>query len=100
MTHSEFLNKLDTMFARYPLLEKSNPKSVNELVYVLRMDLDGDDYCLNVIDGNGGCMCIPSVKESFIPSYILICKIKGIEYDEEIFEEYGKHLVIIEAVEV
>lgn len=93
MTKIEFNNWLDKEFAKYPMLAKSNPKSVNELVYVLRMS--EFDFCINTDDGNGCFGCIPSVKEAFIPTRMLAPKIKSIEYDEETFEEMDMHLIMI-----
>ena len=94
MTNNEFNLWLEKEFEKYPSLAKSNPKSINELVYVLRMS--DHDFCLNTTDGNGSFVCIPSVKETFIPTRMLAPKIKAIEYDEETFEEFGTHLIIIE----
>jgi len=94
MTNKEFNNWLDAEFAKHPMLARSNPKSVNELVYVLRMS--EFDFCINTNDGSGGFGCIPSVKETFIPTRMLAPKIKSIEYDEETFEDMGVHLIMIE----
>lgn len=93
MTNNEFNLWLNKEFAKYPMLAKSNPKSLNELVYVLRMS--EMDFCLNTIEENGVFGCIPSVKETFIPTRSLAQKIKHMEYDEEIFEECGEHLIVI-----
>ena len=93
MTNNEFNNWLNKEFTKHPMLAKSNPKSVNELVYVLRMS--ELDFCINTDDGNGSFGCIPSVKETFIPTRMLAPKIKSIEYDEETFEELGVHLIMI-----
>jgi hypothetical protein len=94
MTNNEFNLWLDNEFAKYPTLAKSNPKSVNELVYVLRMS--EFDFCINTNDGSASWGCIPSVKEAFIPTRMLAPKIKSIEYDEETFEDMGIHLIMME----
>ena len=94
MTNIEFNKWLYKEIAKHPMLAKSNPKSVNEFSYILRMS--EYDFCLNITDGNGAFTCVPSVKECFIPSRILAQKIKSIEYDEETFDEYESRLIIIE----
>lgn len=93
MTNLEFEKKLEEIYSAHPMLNKSEKKSINELSYMLRMT--EEDYCLNITDGNGSFMCIPSVKETFIPTHILAKKIEEIEFDEEVYEEYGTNLLII-----
>ena len=93
MTNLEFEKKLKEAYSKHPIIAKSEKKSINELSYVLRMT--NEDYCLNITDGNGSFMCVPSVKETFIPTHILAQKIETIEFDEEISEEDGVNLVII-----
>lgn len=77
MTNAEFQAKLDAMFAKHPMLARSNPKSLNELMYVLRTEGDRD---YSISDNEGGC--IPSVRETFVPTRTLARKIVAIEYDE------------------
>ena len=77
MNRNEFFAKLNAIAAKHPMIAKSNPISLNELVYMLRMD--DEDYCIS--DNEGGC--IPSVKETFIPTRLLAKKIKSVEWDEE-----------------
>jgi hypothetical protein len=84
MTNAEFMNKLDAMYAKHPMIARSNPKSLNELVYVLRMEGDRD-YSVSTNHG----MCIPSVRETFIPSRDLAKKVISIEWEEFEDEEYG-----------
>lgn len=93
MTNLEFRKKLEAIYNEYPIIAKSEMKSVNELAYVLRMS--NEDYCLNIIDGCGAFLCIPSVKETFIPTHILAQKVEEIEFDEEIYEEDGVNLLIV-----
>lgn len=97
MTNNEFNLWLDKEFEKHPMLAKSNPKSINELIHVLRMS--EYDFCINTNDGNGSFVCIPSVKEAFVPVKILAHKIASMEYDEEIFEEYVCRLIIIQVEE-
>lgn len=77
MNNQEFMTWLEAEFAKHPMLAKSNPRSLNELVYVLRMS--GTDFSITVIDGP----CIPSVCEAFIPSRFLAQKIEVVEYEED-----------------
>ena len=84
MTNAEFQIKLDEMYAKHPMIALSNPKSLNELLYVLRMEGE-QDYCLSTNDG----MCIPSVRETFVPSRDLAKKVVSIEWEEFEDEEYG-----------
>lgn len=84
MTNTEFQTKLDAMYAKHPMIARSNPKSLNELVYVLRMEGDRD-YSISSNDG----MCIPSVRETFIPSRDLAKKVISIDWEEFEDEEYG-----------
>lgn len=76
-----FLDWLENEYAKHFTIEKSKVKSINELVYTLRMS--EKDFCLNVIGKDIGCVCIPSAKESFIPTRYLEKKIVSIEYDTE-----------------
>ena len=82
MTNVEFMNKLEAMYAKHPMIARSNPKSLNELMYVLRMEGDRD---YSISDNEGGC--IPSVRETFVPTRTLAKKVVAIEY-EEFEEEY------------
>lgn len=84
MTNVEFMTKLDAMFAKHPMLKMSNPKSLNELMYVLRMEGDRD-YAISTNDGG----CIPSVRETFVPSRDLAKKVTSVEWEEFEDEEYG-----------
>ena len=84
MTNTEFQVKLNAMYAKHPMIALSNPKSLNELLYVLRMEGD-QDYCVSTNDG----MCIPSVRETFVPSRDLVKKVVSIEWEEFEDAEYG-----------
>lgn len=84
MTNVEFINKLDTMYAKHPMIARSNPKSLNELMYVLRMEGDRD-YSISTNDGG----CIPSVRKTFVPTRTLAKKVSSIEWEEFEDEEYG-----------
>ena len=90
MTNTEFMNKLDAMYAKHPMISSSNPKSLNELLYVLRMEGDRD-YSISSNDG----MCIPSVRETFVPTRHLAKKVVSIEWEEFEDEEYGTYGAVI-----
>lgn len=90
MTKSEFFVKLNAIIAKYPMIAKSNPMSLNELVYVLRME----DEDWSISDNEGGC--IPSVKESFIPTRLLAKKIKSVEWDEEVNEMSDTNVIFVD----
>lgn len=90
MTNTEFTTKLDAMYAKHHMIARSNPKSLNELMYVLRMEGDRD-YSISTNDG----MCIPSVRETFVPARDLAKKVVSIEWEEFEDEEYGICGVII-----
>lgn len=95
MTNAEFQNKLQAMYAQHPLIAKSEQKTLNELVYVLRMS--GEDWQLNTEEkGNPNSFsCIPDVRETFIPVRDLAQKVVSVEFDEEIWEEYGIKLLVV-----
>jgi hypothetical protein len=84
MTNVEFQKKLDAMYAKHPMIARSNPKSLNELMYVLRMEGDRD-YSISTNDG----ACIPSVRETFVPTRSLAKKVMSIEWEEFEDEEFG-----------
>ena len=78
------MNKLDAMYKKHPMISLSKTKSLNELMYVLRMEGDRD-YSISTNDGG----CIPSVRETFVPSRDLAKKVISIEWEEFEDEEYG-----------
>ena len=98
MTNTEFQTKLEAMFAKHPMIASSNPKSLNELIYVLRVEGDRD-YSISTNDG----ACIPSVRETFVPSRDLAKKIASIEYeefeDEYEGETYNYSAVIVDLID-
>ena len=91
MTNVEFQKKLNKMFEKHPILAKSNPKSLNELMYVLRVE-GRKDY--QIITNTG--MCIPSVKTAFVPTSWLAKKVVHIEYEEEEFDGVKIPLVVVD----
>lgn len=75
---TEFKAWFNKEISQYPLIAKSNPLSLNELCYVLR--LSGKDFavCWN---NDSGFSCVPSIAESYIPSRDLSLKVKLVDYD-------------------
>lgn len=90
MTNVEFQAKLEAMYAKHPMIARSNPKSLNELMYVLRMEGDRD---YSISDNEGGC--IPSVRETFVPTRTLAKKVVSIEWEEFEDDEFGSYGAII-----
>ena len=84
MTNKEFQNRLQELYKEHPMIARSENKTVNEILYVLRMDKEYD-YNISMKEGKAW-MCIPSVKECFIPVRTLAKHVKSIECDEE---DYG-----------
>lgn len=95
MTNAEFQVKLEEMYAKFPIIAKRKQKTLNELVYVLRMS--GEDYQLNTFDKSEPCAwgCIPGVQETFIPVRDLAKKVVSVEFDEETYEEMGIKLLLV-----
>lgn len=86
-TKAEFFEHFNALVAAHPLIAKSKRMTFNELTYILRMD-KGYDYNINVKDLTkpNSMMCIPSVKECFIPINNLKQHVKSVEFEED---DYG-----------
>ena len=95
MTNKEFQIQLEEMYQRFPLIGKREQKTLNELVYVLRMS--GEDYQLNTFDKSEPCAwgCIPGVQETFIPVRELAKKVVSVEFDEETYEDMSIKLLLV-----
>lgn len=95
MTNAEFQEKLKEMYTEHPLIAKREQKTLNELVYTLRMS--GENYQLNTIDKSkpNAFSCIPGVQDTFIPVRDLAQKVVSVEFDEETYEEMGIKLLIV-----
>ena len=89
MTNAEFQVRLKNMYADFPHIAKSKQKTLNELVYVLRMS--GENYQLNTFDAASpnSWGVIPGVQDTFIPVKDLIKKVVDVEFDDETYEEMG-----------
>ena len=83
MTNVEFQQKLKEIYASHDIIGKSERKTVNELLYMLRMDDSVADYNINLIrDGEVSTICIPSVKLCFVPLRDLVMHVKEVECEE------------------
>ena len=87
MTNAEFQKKLEGMYAEHPFIDRHKTKTFNELVWILRQD--SVDYNINIHPYNDdmGWMCIPSVKECFIPVRDLAMHVSKVEFDEYFNDE-------------
>jgi hypothetical protein len=96
MNNKEFQVKLKNIYADFPYIAKRKQKTLNELVYVLRMT--GEDYQLNTTEKNnpGTFGCIPGVQDVFIPVRDLAKKVVSVEFDDETYEEMGIQLLLVE----
>ena len=83
MTNTKFQQKLQDMYDAHPIVGRSKRKTFNELVWLLRRD--SVDYNISIPPYNDdmGWVCIPSVKECFIPVRDLVMHVKEIVLDEE-----------------
>ena len=95
MTNKEFQNKLQEMYNQYSIIAKREQKTLNELVYVLRMS--GENWQLNTVrkDVPNGFTCIPGVQDCFIPVKNLAQKVVSVKFDEETWEEFGIKLLLV-----
>lgn len=95
MTNADFQKELKGMYSKYSGIAKRKCKTLNELVYVLRMS--GEDYQLNTIDKSepGRFCCIPGVQDVFIPVRDLAKTVVKVELDEETYKEMGIKLLIV-----
>lgn len=84
---NEFKTKLEEMVGKFPTInyryKSYGALSLNELTYILRMAGEYD-YAISTNDGR----CIPSVRETFVPSSWLAKNINlvTIKYFEEEFD--------------
>lgn len=95
MSSVGFARWLDSEFAKYPILAKSNPHSLNELVYVLRMS--GKDFNLSWQTADGAAI-IPSIRETFIPSRDLAQKVRVEDYAEEEMDGVTHRFITVEII--
>ena len=95
MTNKEFQIQLEEMYANFPHIARSKQKTLNELVYVLRMT--GEDYQLNTFEEGkpNSWGCIPGVQETFIPVRELAKKVVSVEFDEETYEDMSIKLLLV-----
>ena len=82
MTKEEFQKKLEAMYKEHSFIITKPKKTFNELVWVLRQD--NVDYNISIPPYKEDMVwiCIPSVKECFIPVKELAMHVKEVELDE------------------
>lgn len=82
MTNAEFQKKLAAMYAGHPILTKGPKQTFNVLTYILRKD--DVDYNISIppYKEGMGWLCIPSVKDFFIPVRELAMHVKEVKLDE------------------
>lgn len=87
MTNAEFQKKLEEMYTSHFFITKDRNKTFNELVWTLRQD--DVDYNINIhpYEDDMGFVCIPSVKECFIPVKELAKHVSKVEFDEYFNDE-------------
>lgn len=82
MTNAEFQKHFKKLLDTHDIIGKGNSMTVNELLYLLRMDKDVSDYNVNLVTEDGSISCIFSVKQCFVPVKSLVLHVKKVECDE------------------
>lgn len=85
MNNKEFQTKLQKMYNENLGSTKRDKRTLNELCYVLRMDKE-NDYNVSLVENGVWGVCIPSVKDFFIPVKDLAKKVVEVVLDDE---DYG-----------
>ena len=95
MTNQEFQQKLEEMYSQYSFMRNRKQKTLNELVYALRMS--GVNYQLTITrdDMPNGCTCIPGVIDTFITVKDLARQVVSVEFDEETYKDCGVNLLLV-----
>ena len=95
MTNAEFQVKLEEMYAEFPIIARRKQKTLNELVYTLRMS--GENYQLNTFDSSNpnSWGVIPGVQDTFIPVKDLAKTVVNVEFDEETYNDMGIKLLLV-----
>ena len=96
MNNKQFQIKLQEMYNAHYVTRHNRQKTLNELVYVLRMS--GTNYQLTLTEKNipNACGCIPGVIDVFIPVKDLAKKVVSVEFDEETYKDCGIELLLVE----
>lgn len=84
MNNAEFQQRLEEMHNKFPtIFTKARNNTLNELVYVLRMD-EEYDYNLSIFNPIlNQWLCVPSVRECFIPVRTLARHVKVVKIDDD-----------------
>ena len=85
MNNKEFQTKLQKMYDENLGSTKRDKRTLNELCYVLRMDKE-NDYNISLVENGVWGVCIPSVRDFFIPVKDLAKKVVEVVLDDE---DYG-----------
>ena len=96
MTNTEFQHYLNGLYEHHSIIAKSRKKTFNELVYVLRQDNVEYNISIPPYKEDMGWLCIPSVKECFIPVSTLAMHVKEVvceQWDDD-FEYDGICLTV------
>ena len=95
MTDVRFQEHLKELYDKHLGRFKAEHTTLNELLYVLRMD--DNDWQVNTYDTKtkNGCTCIPGVRDTFVPVRLLAQKVVAVEFDEETYEEDGIKLLLV-----
>ena len=93
--NASFQVELEKMYQGHRFIADRKQKTLNELVYTLRMS--GENYQLNTYNKKvpNGSTCIPGVQDTFIPVRMLAQKVISVEFDEETYEEMGIKLLLV-----
>lgn len=96
MTNAEFQQKLQDMYLSHTATRHCGQKTLNELVFALRMS--GELYQLNYCTSpdHDNMICVPDVEQTFIPVRDLAMKVVNVYFDEDIYNECGVQLLYIE----
>lgn len=86
MTEQEFKIRWAELCGKNPMIGIRKTKTLNEVIYLLRMDPEYD-YNLSVSCGKKW-QCIPSVRETFVPVKLLAYKVFDIEFDTDCAEGF------------
>ena len=95
MNNVEFQKQLKELYDKYLMSTKREHRTFNELVFALRMS--GENYQISITEEKipNGCGCIPGIQDTFIPVKDLAKKVISVEFDEEIYNDYGIKLLLV-----
>jgi hypothetical protein len=95
MTNAEFQKKLIEMYESSYVTNGKTRKTFNELVWVLRQSNADYNISISPYTEDMGWICIPSIKECFIPVTVLSKYVKKVEIEDDDFEYDGICLTVV-----